>query len=63
LLFLINQQADFTNKLGAMREYNKLKQRIIEKKDITSGCLPIPLFGNVSTHNGASETPKLEQKN
>jgi hypothetical protein len=37
LLFLINQFADNTNKLGAIREYNKLKQRIIDKKDITSG--------------------------
>lgn len=31
LLFLISQQADFTNKLGAMKEYNKLKQRIIDR--------------------------------
>lgn len=36
LSFLITQHADFTNKLGAIKEYNKLRQRIIEKQDITS---------------------------
>lgn len=41
LLFLITQQADFASKLGAIREYNKLKARITEKKDVTSGGKPI----------------------
>lgn len=36
LTFLITQHADFTNKLGALREYNKLKQRITEKVDHTT---------------------------
>jgi hypothetical protein len=36
LVFLMTQHSDFTNKLGAIREYNKLKQRITEKKDVTS---------------------------
>lgn len=31
LLFLIDQQSDFKSKLGAIREYNKLKNRIIER--------------------------------
>lgn len=31
LLFLIDQHADFKSKLGAIREYNKLKNRIIER--------------------------------
>lgn len=31
LLFLITQHADFGSKLGAIREYNKLKKRITEK--------------------------------
>lgn len=39
--FLITQHSDFSNKLGAIREYNKLKQRIIEKQDVTSGGKPI----------------------
>lgn len=34
LLFLINQQADFSAKIQAIREYNKLKQRITEKQEI-----------------------------
>jgi hypothetical protein len=33
LNFLITQHADFTNKLGAIKEYNQLKQRIKRKID------------------------------
>lgn len=44
LLFLISQHADFTNKLGAIREYNKLKQRITEKHDIRVD-VPQPIYG------------------
>lgn len=35
LLFLITQNADFNPKLGAIREYNKMKQRIVEKVEHT----------------------------
>lgn len=41
LSFLIAQHADFGSKVQAIREYNKLKQRIITKTDITSGGQPI----------------------
>lgn len=34
--FLITQHSDFTNKLGAIREYNKLKQRITDKIDLST---------------------------
>jgi len=34
LLFVINQNADFGAKMAAMREYNKLKQRITDKMKI-----------------------------
>ena len=34
LSFLITQHADFTNKLGAIKEYNKLKQRITDKSEV-----------------------------
>ena len=34
---LIIQDADFNTKMKAIAEYNKLKSRITEKKDITSG--------------------------
>lgn len=34
---LIVQDADFNTKMKAIAEYNKLKSRITEKKDITSG--------------------------
>ena len=43
LTLLITQHADFNNKLGAIREYNKLKARITEKHDITSDGLPVQL--------------------
>ena len=34
LNFLITQHADFGNKLGAIKEYNKLKQRITDKGEV-----------------------------
>lgn len=34
LSFLIAQHSDFTNKLGAIKEYNKLKQRITDKTEV-----------------------------
>lgn len=36
LQMLINQHADFGSKIAAIREYNKLKQRITEKTDLTT---------------------------
>lgn len=48
LKFLITQHADFTNKLGAIREYNKLKQRIIERTDVTSAGKPVPILGGIN---------------
>lgn len=64
--FLMAQQSDFTNKLGAIREFNKLKKRITEKMDLTSGGEKIqPILGGstngVSSHNGdakVAEAPK-----
>lgn len=49
LLFLISQHADFTNKLGAIREYNKLKARIIEKVDHKLELPPVvyDIMGNL----------------
>lgn len=40
LHFLVTQHADFGNKLGAIKEYNKLKQRITDKIDHLSGGKP-----------------------
>lgn len=36
LSFVISQNADMPSKVAAMKEYNKLKQRIVEKVDMTS---------------------------
>jgi hypothetical protein len=40
LKFLLTQHADFGSKLGAIKEYNKLKQRITNKQEI-SGSLEL----------------------
>lgn len=36
LKFLLTQKVDFKSKLGAIKEYNKLKTRITDKVDLTS---------------------------
>lgn len=51
LKFLLTQHADFGSKLGAIKEYNKLKQRIIDKQDITSGGSVITGFNFVKNEN------------
>lgn len=35
LKFLISQHADFSSKLGAIKEYNKVKGRIIDKAEVS----------------------------
>jgi len=35
LLFLITQSAEFNSKLGAIKEYNKMKQRVVDKVEHT----------------------------
>ena len=40
---LIVQDADFTNKIKAIAEYNKLKGRITQKQEVTIKELPKPL--------------------
>ncbi len=34
LLYVISQQSDITNKISAIKEYNKLKQRITDKLEV-----------------------------
>lgn len=65
LLFLLSQQEDRNIKLGSIKEYNKLKSRIQEKVDITSGGKPIPILNgisNVHTDDSTTETPETEKK-
>lgn len=66
LKFLVTQYADFGSKLGAIREYNKLKQRIVEKTDITSGGDKIiPIYGGLSIqgHDGDKKDIPTPQEN
>jgi hypothetical protein len=44
LKFLLTQYADFGSKLGAIKEYNKLKQRITDKIDLTSKGKALPVL-------------------
>ncbi len=50
LEFLITQNADFSSKVAAIREYNKLKTRIVERIDHTTKGkeLPAPIYGGKS---------------
>lgn len=50
LQFIIAQNADLSSKTAAIREYNKLKQRITDKVDHTTKgkALPTPIYGGKS---------------
>ena len=66
LRFLITQHSDFSNKLGAIKEYNKLKQRIVEKTDITTGgkpmFLPSEIIDKYNLNVGTDSKPKNNSK-
>lgn len=62
LKFLLTQHADFKSKLGAIKEYNKLKQRITEKIDHTSGGKPIPLLSNVFSNDSTKEDTNSQEE-
>jgi hypothetical protein len=62
LKFLLTQHADFKSKLGAIKEYNKLKQRITEKIDHTTAGKPIPLL-HVLYNESSKEDSKSQEEN
>lgn len=43
-LFLINQHADLKTKLGAIKEYNAVKQRVTKKLELSGGISLAKLF-------------------
>lgn len=57
---LIIQDADFSTKMKAIAEYNKLRQRITEKKDITSAgeklAAPVALVEFMDGKDKSSDT-------
>ncbi len=65
LSFLITQHADFQSKLGAIKEYNKLKKRIQDRLDLTNNGkdLPTPIMAYVSSNDRNSESKGDEKKN
>lgn len=60
LLFLVTQHADFTNKLGAIREYNKLKKRV--ENEITL-VLPKPILDVIQQNNSNPKDTESEKEN
>lgn len=52
---LITQDADFTNKMAAIKEYNKLKQRITDKLDLTSAGEKLAAVALVEFVDGKSK--------
>lgn len=61
LSFIIHQNADLSSSLGGIKEYNKLKQRIIDRVDHTSKGKPIPILGYVPTHDSNEENSTNEE--
>lgn len=63
--FVVLQKADLPSKVAAIRERNKLKQRIIERQEVTHN-LPTPILSALSKNalpaddsdQEASETPQ-----
>ncbi len=57
LEFLITQNADLGTKVASIREYNKLRSRIINRTEIT---LPTPILGGITnevrTDDSSTET-------
>jgi hypothetical protein len=52
-----------SDSVQAIREFNKLKQRIVEKKDITSNGQTIGGFNFVRAEEPVPSTPKLPEPN
>ncbi len=60
---VIKQNHDLPAKMRAIAEYNKLKQRIVEKKDITSGGKPINIVFDEVFNDESTITPEAEGGN
>lgn len=61
LAFVVLQRADLNAKVSALREYNKLKARITEKIDHTSGGEKIvPIYGGHSVPGHDSNTKDIQ---
>ena len=48
LAWTLKQREDLSAKINAIKEYNKLKQRIVDKTNITTAGKPFPLLGGVT---------------
>lgn len=60
LKFLLTQKADFGNKMRAIAEYNKLKARITEKKELSGNVTITKILDELDGQSeGISETQKV----
>ena len=57
---VITQWADMPSKVAAIKEYNKMRGRIIDKSEVKL-TLPKPLLDNVRSNDGNSQGPQLEE--
>lgn len=62
LAFLISQSADFPAKLGAIKEYNNLRQRIVKKIDHTTAGKPIRDLSAMTNEELEARLVELESK-
>lgn len=63
LAFLLVQQADFKTKLGAIKEYNKLKQRITDKSEIDLKGVTVVVegaYGNKPNFRPDNQVPETD---
>lgn len=56
LSFVIAQYSDLTNKVSAIKEYNKLKQRITEKVDVTGNINISKILDDAEKSNDRQKT-------
>jgi hypothetical protein len=54
---LIMQDSEPAAKIAAIREYNKIRQRIVDKTDITSGGKPITGFNFIKNGDNNTDNP------
>lgn len=62
LMYVIKQNKDPRAKVSAIAEMNKVKGRIVEKKDITTAGKPIPLLYALRHNDSNEEDSEVEEE-
>ncbi len=61
LAFLLTQHEDFKTKLGAIKEYNKLKQRITERSEVAVTGLTVVIEDSYGTNPNFRQSNQISQ--